>query len=199
MNDDLKDMDLSKDDNTADADKDTKVSKTIEEELAALRAVNAELIKTRDAAKRKNRELEVQQSKAQEEANKYKDKLISKTVNDTLKNALVDAGVLDNALGTALKLIDKKAIALNDEFEADLDSVKAVIEGLKTSDSILFKQVEKKEEVKDEKDEKDPAVNNSVKRASDKASTQDAYKVALQSAKTQKELAEVMRKFGITT
>jgi hypothetical protein len=176
--------------NSADAEQLTQSNKSVDEQLIALKNLSAEAIKTRDAAKRKLREIEIAHEQAVNESKQFKERLVSRAVTDSLKAALVDAGAL--SVDTALKLVDKSAIKLNDNFEAELDSVKAIVEALKKSDSILFK-TEKVEEKKEEPEQKQ---NPAIKRATDKGSNEDAYAVAIKGAKTIKELEAIRQKFG---
>lgn len=163
-------------------------SKSLEDQLKALQEINAEAIKTRDSAKRKLRELESTNAKTIAEAANYKDRLINKSVTESLRNALADAGAL--SIDTALKLIDKKAIKLNEEFEADQESIKLIVEGLTQSDSILFKA---KEELKDDKKEDKPLPSNPIKRPGSKTTQEDSFSIALKAAKSRVEIEALLR------
>ena len=166
-------------------------TKSLEDQLAALKAINADAIKTRDSAKRKLREIEKSNEKTAAEAASYKERLISRAVTESLKTALVDAGVL--SVDTALKLIDKKAVLLNDEFEADPESIKTIVTALSVSDSILFK-AKAEEKAEDEKEKVLP--NNPIKRPGSKTTQEDAFTIALRGAKSQREIEALLKLHG---
>jgi hypothetical protein len=170
-------------------------TKTAEEQIAALREERQVLIKVRDSAKRKARE----QEKLAEErlliATGYKEKLVTKVVSDSLKQTLVDAGAL--SIDTALKLIDKNKVKLDDDFNVDMESIKELVEAMRVSDPVLFKA---KESVKEDgKKEAATQLQNSLARAGEKATIESAYKTAINNAKSTAQIEAVMKQFGKIT
>lgn len=179
-------------DKLADANSAAKMEMTgqsLEEQLRYLKEINSELIKTRDAAKRKARELEKESESHKTLAATLKEKLVSRVVTDSLKAELAKAGAL--SVDTALKLVDRSKLVLSDDFELDTKSVESLVEELKTTDSILFKPVT----ATDEKEGK-PIKQPSIARAGEAANSETAYEVAMRAAKNQKQIEAIMRQFG---
>ena len=186
----------------ADAIQDVQIKmagQPIEEQLAAQREINKNLIKTRDAAKARARELEKMYAefetiKKEGESSKalaatLKEKLVSRAINDSLKAELTKAGAL--SVDTALKLVDKSKIVFNDEYELDSKSIENLVSELKKSDSILFKP----DAAADEKEDK-PVKHSSIGRPGEGVSSETAYEVEMNNAKTQAQVEAIMRKFN---
>lgn len=136
-----------------EADATTEVKAPTVEELLAKSAKDAELIEKLRKFERENKglaykakmeaeALAIEQGKWKELYEAQVEKLSQletrqrdAIVNAALKEALKEAGV--KAESTVLKLIDKKAISVDDDV-VDTASIKAQIEALKLSDPILF-------------------------------------------------------------
>lgn len=176
---------------SADANKEQVVQtgSSLEDQLKYLKEINADLIKTRDAAKRKTREYEKEVETHKTLAANLKEKLVSKIVTNSLKEALSKAGAL--SVDTALKLIDKSKITLNDDFEYDTNSITSLVEELRKSDSVLFKP----EAATDEK-EVLPVKHTSVGRAGEAENAGTAFQLAIANAKSQKQIDAIMQQFG---
>lgn len=183
---------VNDEDKQADANLAAKVEMTgqsLEEQLKYLKEINVDLIKTRDAAKRKARELEKEAESSKALSATLKEKLVSRIVTDSLKAELTKAGAL--SVDTALKLVDRSKIVLNDDYDLDTKSIELLVEELKKSDSVLFKPVTATDE-KEEKSIKHP----DIARAGEAENIATAFSVAMRSARTQSQIDAVMRKFG---
>ena len=162
---------------------------SLEEQVAKLTSINAELIKSRDAVKRKTREVEREAEANKTLAGSLKDKLVSKIVNDSLKEALGKAGAL--SIDTAMKLVDRSKIQLSEEFEIDSKNIEDIVSELQKSDSILFKPVEN-----EDKTTNAVVKHTSVARPGETDKIVSSYEQTLRGAKSQRQIEDIMRKFG---
>ena len=122
-----------------------------------------------------------EQSQRLEVENKFKNMLVDSSIKENLKDA-VDVEVL-------MKLIDKSQLKMT-ENGVDGESLTKILDDLKLSKPFLFKQ----ESVTEEKQvPKAPVPKRSteVSNSSDKT-----YHQALRNAKSEKELHDVMRRYG---
>lgn len=155
----------------------------LEQQLTHLQAVNKEAFQTRDAAKRKLKELEKAHEDLVAKASKLEATLRNKVADGYLREALQAAGV--TSLGTALKIVDFAQVKIDEEYKVDQESVKALVEQLKTSDPVLFQPVKSAPAT--------PIVD--VKRPAD-GEQKSLFEQEITAAKTQKQIEAVMRKFG---
>lgn len=127
-------------------------------EINKLRDINKDVIHSRDKAKTKLREFETaEETKMQstlaeqgkykelydaevEKSNKIVSKLKEKAVDSALEKALTNAGA---EVKTALKLVDKVSIVIDDNYEVDMESVNAMVAKLQAEHEILFAQKDK--------------------------------------------------------
>lgn len=72
----------------------------------------------------------------QSEYTGFKTKLTEEKISSTLQTALEAAGA--KSITSAMKLLDRSAVKVNETGEIDTDSVKALINSLKESDPIFF-------------------------------------------------------------
>ena len=176
--------------------------KTVEEALAAFKATKAELDKlsknleqsrkeekfSKGELKRLKDELEKasKNDALAELQGKYEAEVAARTALETkIRNKLVDTALeaalkeaKAKSISTVMKLINRDDIKLEND-EVDAKSVAAVIEKLRKEDSVLFDEVE----------------TPSVKRAAEGAVT-GGYEKEIRAAKSQKEIEEVMRRYG---
>jgi Xaa-Pro aminopeptidase len=120
---------------------------THEQVASHYKGLMAEAISTRDKAKvalrETRKELEaaraaLEKSKTLEgELTTLKTTIKTNSIKGALSNALKEAGAL--SVDTALKLIDFNQVEVDDQYNPNPEKLKALIEGLKTSDAILFK------------------------------------------------------------
>lgn len=149
-------------------------------EIARLKVISDEAIKTRDSVKRKLKEVETGYNSEKEARAKAEGQYRDMTINGALKSALQEAGAV--AVDTAFKLVDKSAIQLTETGELDVESLKAVVEGIKNSDPILF--------------QKETKATVPVARAGETIDTETAYKNELAKAKTADQIYDIMRKYN---
>jgi hypothetical protein len=133
---------------------------------------------------------EVKKVLAQYEAEKARadaleQKIRNGAMDGALRQALSENGA--KAVDTALKLVDRSAIKIGDDGSVNADSVKAVIDALKASDSILFDAVT---EAAQATKTAPPAVRATE---ADKIS---GYAAEMMAAKTSKEVQAVLKKYG---
>lgn len=162
-----------------------------------LKSIKNEAFKERDDFKKRLKKFEDEHlSKEQEllkEQGKYKElyeaalqqqeqlqgALKNKAIDSALKELVVKAGA--RSVETVSKLIDRAQISIGDDFTVDTGSIQAQLEALKKSDPILF------------------GIDNSnlppVRRPTD-GSPQGGYEQEIKTAKSQKEILEVMKKYG---
>lgn len=174
------------------------------EKIKSLESQFQEAVGTRDKAKEKLRKLEqdlgdsagykaqyetlfTEKSKLAEqlesvtgEFNAFKATLQQEKVNATLQSAIEQAGA--KSVGTVLKLIDKSKVELDEQGNVKAESLTALIEEVKTSDPILFGN-------------ETTFIDPGVKRAGDNSS-EGIFDKELRACKTQKEIEEVLRKYG---
>ena len=174
------------------------------DKIKSLESQFQEAVGTRDKAKEKLRKLEqdlgdsagykaqyetlfTEKSKLAEqleavtgEFNSFKATLQQEKVNATLQSAIEQAGA--KSVGTVLKLIDKSKVELDEQGNVKAESLTALIEEVKTSDPILFGQ-------------ETTFIDPGVKRAGD-TSSEGIFDKEIRACKTQKEIEEVLRKYG---
>ena len=174
------------------------------DKIKSLESQFQEAVGTRDKAKEKLRKLEqdlgdsagykaqyetlfTEKSKLAEqleavtgEFNSFKATLQQEKVNATLQSAIEQAGA--KSVGTVLKLIDKSKVELDEQGNVKAESLTALIEEVKTSDPILFGN-------------ETTFIDPGVKRAGD-TSSEGIFDKELRACKTQKEIEEVLRKYG---
>jgi vacuolar-type H+-ATPase subunit I/STV1 len=174
------------------------------DKIKALESQFQEAVGTRDKAKEKLRKLEqdlgdsagyktqyetlfTEKSKLAEqleavtgEFNSFKATLQQEKVNATLQSAIEQAGA--KSVGTVLKLIDKSKVELDEQGNVKAESLTALIEEVKTSDPILFGN-------------ETTFIDPGVKRAGD-TSSEGIFDKEIKACKTQKEIEEVLRKYG---
>lgn len=127
-------------------------------EVARLREINNDIISSRNKWKTKAREFETADEEkakaALEEQGQFKElyekevekstqimlKLKDNAVNGALEKALADAGAEVN---TALKLVDKSGIEVDEDFNVNSDSLKDIVSKLQEEHAILFTGKEK--------------------------------------------------------
>ena len=114
------------------------------------------------------------------EFNSFKATLQQEKVNATLQSAIEQAGA--KSVGTVLKLIDKSKVELDEQGNVKAESLTALIEEVKTSDPILFGN-------------EATFIDPGVKRAGDNSS-EGIFDKEIKACKTQKEIEEVLRKYG---
>lgn len=114
------------------------------------------------------------------EFNTFKAGLQQEKVNATLQSAIEQAGA--KSVGTVLKLIDKSKVELDEQGNVKAESLTALIEEVKTSDPILFGN-------------ETTFIDPGVKRAGD-TSSEGIFDKEIKACKTQKEIEEVLRKYG---
>lgn len=165
------------------------------QEIARLKFVNEDVIKSRDSTKRKLKEFETNYNTEKEVRVGLESKFRDMTVNGALKQALTDAGTL--SLDTAFKLVDKSSIKLLDNGELDVESLKATVEAIKAEHAILFKQAEAQDEATEEATiEIVKLPRPAVARAAEATSTQTAYELALSKAKSPAEIHKIIKQFN---
>ena len=174
------------------------------DKIKSLESQFQEAVGTRDKAKEKLRKLEqdlgdsagykaqyetlfTEKSKLAEqleavtgEFNNFKSAIQQEKVNATLQSAIEQAGA--KSVGTVLKLIDKSKVELDEQGNVKAESLTALIEEVKTSDPILFGQ-------------ETTFIDPGVKRAGD-TSSEGIFDKEIRACKTQKEIEEVLRKYG---
>ena len=174
------------------------------DKIKTLESQFQEAVGTRDKAKEKLRKLEqdlgdsagykaqyetlfTEKSKLAEqleavtgEFNSFKATLQQEKVNATLQSAIEQAGA--KSVGTVLKLIDKSKVELDEQGNVKAESLTALIEEVKTSDPILFGN-------------EATFIDPGVKRAGDNSS-EGIFDKEIKACKTQKEIEEVLRKYG---
>ena len=174
------------------------------DKIKTLESQFQEAVGTRDKAKEKLRKLEqdlgdsagykaqyetlfTEKSKLAEqleavtgEFNSFKATLQQEKVNATLQSAIEQAGA--KSVGTVLKLIDKSKVELDEQGNVKAESLTALIEEVKTSDPILFGN-------------ETTFIDPGVKRAGD-TSSEGIFDKEIKACKTQKEIEEVLRKYG---
>lgn len=174
------------------------------DKIKTLESQFQEAVGTRDKAKEKLRKLEqdlgdsagykaqyetlfTEKSKLAEqleavtgEFNSFKATLQQEKVNATLQSAIEQAGA--KSVGTVLKLIDKSKVELDEQGNVKAESLTALIEEVKTSDPILFGN-------------EATFIDPGVKRAGD-TSSEGIFDKEIKACKTQKEIEEVLRKYG---
>ena len=174
------------------------------DKIKTLESQFQEAVGTRDKAKEKLRKLEqdlgdsagykaqyetlfTEKSKLAEqleavtgEFNSFKAALQQEKVNATLQSAIEQAGA--KSVGTVLKLIDKSKVELDEQGNVKAESLTALIEEVKTSDPILFGN-------------ETTFIDPGVKRAGD-TSSEGIFDKEIKACKTQKEIEEVLRKYG---
>lgn len=193
---------------TVDAETNSEASITLEQALEKIKIGESkflEAVSARDKAKAKLRELEDTASSAAEmkekldalmkekgslaekhelavkELTSIKDGIKQQVVNASLTSALEAAGA--KAPATALKLIDKSKLSFDDQGAIVPESLELAIKEVQDSDPILFGEPSEPKGIP-------------VKRAGE-AATEGAYEKEMQSAKSQKEIYAVMKKYGI--
>lgn len=166
--------------------------KTAEERLAVL---EAELVKKEELLK-KVRKFEKENKEAAEKAladqGKFKElyeaevnrrselegKIKATVLNSAITDALKDSGAV--SITTVMKLIDKDKIGFDGE-KVDADSIKTLIKELKSTDPVLFQDATK------------PVPP--VKKAGE-GDVVGGFEKEIRAATTQKQIEQVMRKFG---
>jgi hypothetical protein len=168
---------------------------THEQVASHYKGLMAEAISTRDKAKVALRETrkELEAAKAALEKSKtlegelttLKTTIKTNSVKGALSAALKDAGAL--SVDTALKLIDVNQVEVDDQYNPNPEKLKALIDGLKESDAILFKAPDATPTA--------PVPGLKVARP---ASGQDGdpFIKELRSAKNEKEIDAVRAKYG---
>ena len=176
--------------------------KSLEEAMAIienLKGINKEVISTRDKVNQKLRQFENEQTqreqsllteqgkfkelyeKAEAEKVALKTGLKNKAVDSALKEVLQKAGA--RSVDTVAKLVDKsKVVVSDDDFNVDVNSIQLQIEELKKTDPILFGVGE-------------GSNLPPVKRPTD-GSTTAGFETEMRAAKSQTEIAAVMKKYG---
>lgn len=176
--------------------------KTFEEAMALienLKGINKEVISGRDKEKQRLKQFETEQIQREQalltEQGKYKE-LYEKaeaekaTLKTGLKNKAIDTALKDilqksgaRAVDTVQKLIDKSVVSVNEEdFSVDITTIQTQIDELKKTDPILFGLGE--------------GTNlPPVKRPGDGTPT-TGYATEIAAAKTQKDIENVMKKYG---
>lgn len=176
-----------------------KLLEELQTKNSKLSTINKEVITSRNDVKKKLRkfENETESKIATElaEQGKYKElfeqsntqlqelqsKIKTNTVDTAMKSALQEAEAI--SVDAIMKLVDKGSIEFDDDGNVAPDSIKAAIEAIKTSYPILFGS---------------PVAVNlpaPVKRATEGENI-GGYEQEVRSAKTQAELAAIMKKYG---
>jgi hypothetical protein len=151
------------------------------EDLTGLRSKLAEQEKLIEKLRRHEKESLKKEQDALTRANELEGKWRDRLVNGALEAALGDA----INLKTALKLVDKSAIKVDGD-AVDAESIKTLVEALRTESPELFKTP-----VEDKKEPQAP----SVKRAGE-GDPIGGYEKEIRAAKTAKEVEAVLRKYG---
>jgi Xaa-Pro aminopeptidase len=188
---------------TVDAENKGEVTSVeLTEKIKSLENQLKDAINTRDKAKQKSRELEeaaAYKTKFEElnaqfevvsnELNGIKESAKTEKVNTALQTALEAAGA--KSLNTVLKLIDKSQIQFDEQGQVVEESVVNVVKAVMDSDPILFGEADPKK-AQSGLGFLDPG----VKRAGE-GGNESAYLKELRSAKNQKEIQAVMKKYKI--
>lgn len=170
---------------------------------AELEAVKAELAANKQLLE-KVRKFEEENKKAAERAlkeqGKFKElyeaevakraeienKLRTKAVTTAVQQVLKESGA--RSVQTVARLIDVSQIDVGEDFEVNVDTVKKLVDEIKTSDPILFGEVT---EGGSNKKTEAP----SVKRSAD-SPTVSSYETEIRAATSSKQIEAVMRKYG---
>jgi len=123
-------------------------------------------------------------------ADALEQKIRTQATDAVLRQVLSEQGA--KAVDTAMKLVDRSAIKFGEDGSVDGESIKAVVSGLKQTDSILFDitQTETTTTTAPVKQSTPPTVRATE---SDKVL---GFAAEIQSAKTQSELQAVLKKYG---
>lgn len=201
---------------TADAGKQGEVTlESLQEKVKLLEANYKDAVSSRDKTKQKLRELEESAGSVNEFKTKYEELFTEKSklleqfeatqtelnglkesakqekINSALTTALEAAGA--KSINTVMKLIDKSKLQFDEEGKVNSETVISAIKEVMDSDPILFGEVDPKKETSRTGTE---FLNPGVLRAGN-GSTEGAYEKELRAAKTQNEIAAVMRKYGL--
>lgn len=196
-----------------DAETKSEVTLTVEQALekaASAEAKFLEAIADRDKAKQKLRKLEESASAAEElqkkldelatkyeatttELTSFKENIKNQTVTQTLTTALEAVGA--KSVSTVMKLVDKSLLQFDEQGQLNADSVVAAIEEVRNSDPILFGDPTDPKDAATTAQTGKPNLDPGVRRAGE-ASTEGAFEKEIKAAKTQREIENVLRKYG---
>jgi hypothetical protein len=119
------------------------------------------------------------------ELDKLKSTVRSKVLSESIEKALIQQGAV--GIGTAAKLLDTTTIEFSDDVTVDTASLEAAVEKLKQSDPVLFGSRDDQSQV--------PKPTVEVKRAAE-VDPVGGYEKEIRAAKTQKDIINVMKKYG---
>ena len=188
---------------------------TLEQALAKAAASESkflEVVADRDKVKGKLRKLEETASSATELQAKYdalfaekgklletyesttkelsslKQQALDQKVNTALETAITAAGA--KSVSTVLKLINKSDIQFDKDGNIVAESIEKVVKSVSESDPILFGEV-------GVQTQKPGFIDPGVKRAGTAEGTETSYAKELKTAKNQREISEIMNKYGV--
>ena len=186
---------------------------TLEQALEKIKSLESgfqEAITTRDKTKQKLRQIEESANAASEwqkkfdelnatheatvnELTSFKENIKQQTITSNLSTALEAAGA--KSVSTVMKIIDKSKLQFDEQGQLNVDSVVAAIEEVRNSDPILFGDPVDPKTAAPTVPTGNPILDPGVKRAGE-AATEGAFEKELKSAKTQKEIENILRKYG---
>lgn len=127
-----------------------------------------------------NKEVDEWKSKYEQVTTQFttlKEQVQTQQINNVLKDVLSKHNVKD--INTTMKIVDKQQIQWNDQGEVDISSIETLVEGLKSSDPILFDI---------------PKVPSA--QPAGEGTNVGGFEKELSACRSQKEIEAVMRKYG---